>query len=232
MNDANESRFASGEVGVSADASLDRDASRIEPAKPTTEQSQFRLRNVLLVIVPVAVIAIVVLSLARVNGIDAFMDDLTRPTLVPVRGQLLYKGEPLRKGQIVTQPIGGRGLSALGWTDDEGRFTLQTDIRGNFQEGATVGEHRVAVTVYQMISAPAAPPLLTPPQYASINTSPLQITVGRDPDQNEFKLVLEGEPPSRPQRSKGGSKQADEPKDDNDAKKDNAPGEAGDDEQS
>ncbi|MBW3596508.1 MAG: DUF4198 domain-containing protein [Planctomycetes bacterium] len=172
-----------------------------DPSSPG--KSKFRLRNVLMVVVPVAIFAGGALALARFGDLDVMMERLTRPALAPVRGQVLYNGQPLRGGQIMTWPASGRGRSAIGWTDDEGRFTLQTDIRGEYTEGATVGEHRVTVTAYELISAPAAPPLLTPAKYASAETTPLTITVRRNPEENQFQLTLEGEPPSRPKRAGG-----------------------------
>lgn len=169
--------------------------------QPGTGRAKFRLRKVLMVVVPVAVLAAVVVAVAGIIDVDVLLSDLTRPALAPAGGQVLFRGQPLLNGQIMTQPMAGRGLSAIGWTDDEGKFTLKTDIRGNYVDGATVGQHRVAVSARENISMPGGPPLLTPEQYASAGTSPLQITVGRNPDENQFKLILEGEPPSQPKRS-------------------------------
>lgn len=160
--------------------------------------AKFRLRNVLMIVVPVAVLAAMVVAVSGFVD-DALLGDLTRPALVPAKGQVTYQGQPLLNAQIGTQPT-GRGMSALGWTDDEGKFTLKTDIRGKYVDGATVGEHRVTVMAYGTSGGPSAPPLLTPEQYASAGTSPLRITVKRNPDENEFKFVLEGDAPSRPTR--------------------------------
>jgi len=157
-----------------------------------------------MVVVPIAILALVAVASIGFFDLDAILSDLTRPTLAPASGQVLYHGQPLLKAQITTQPTGGRGQSALGWTDDEGKFSLKTDIRGEYVEGATVGEHRVTVTAYGTSPGPSAPPLATPEQYASMGTSPLKITVGRNPAENQFKFVLEGEPPSRPESAAKG----------------------------
>lgn len=159
-----------------------------------------------MVVVPVALLAFVVVAVAGMVDVDRLWSDLTRPPLAPATGQVLFKGEPLRNGQLMTQPAAGRGLPASGWTDDEGRFALKTDIRGNYVEGATVGEHRVMVTAYSTIplGGPGAPPALTPPQYASAGTSPLRITIDGDPAKNQFQLILEGEPSSQPQGARAG----------------------------
>jgi hypothetical protein len=179
------------------------------PGKPATDQSnpkraKFRLQKVLMIVVPVIALAIGALVLVRVVNVDTLLSDLSRPRLVPASGTVLFHGQPLRNGQIATYPDSRRGLPAIGWTDDEGKFTLKTDIRGNLVEGATVGDHRVVVTSYQTIAAAAAPPLLTPQLYASLGSSPLRITVGSAAAENQFELVLEGDAPERPQWQKSG----------------------------
>ena len=167
--------------------------------KPAAARPKFRLGRVLLIVVPIAILAIAALILFRFSDIDAMLGDLARPRLVPVTGQVLYNGKPLLGGQILTRPAGARGLSAIGWTDDEGRFSLKTDIRGKFVDGVTLGEHVVVVTAHQPIPAAAAPPLLTPAVYASTGTSPLRIVVAPDPAKNQFQLILQGDPPHRGQ---------------------------------
>src|SRR5687768_7092982 len=150
-----------------------------QPAKPAG-QSQLRWRKVFAIVAPVVILAVAVLAVLRFADVDTLAAYLSRPPLAPAKGVVLFKGEPLKNGQIVTKPDNGRGVSAMGWTDDEGRFTLTTDIRGQRVDGATVGEHRVAVSAYQLIAGPASPPLLTPQPYASVSTTPLRIVVGRN----------------------------------------------------
>jgi hypothetical protein len=170
--------------------------------------SKFRLGTVLKIVLPVAALALAVVAAAGFLDIDAILSDLSRPALAPVTGQVIFQGQPLLKAQLLTKPAGGRGKAAVGWTDDEGKFTLKTDIRGVYVDGATVGEHRVTVTAYADGAGASAPPLLTPPQYASPASSPLTIKVARGPAKNEFRLVLEGEPPPRRPGRAGPAKQA------------------------
>jgi hypothetical protein len=160
-----------------------------------------------MVVVPVAILAVVGVASIGFFDLDAILGDLTRPTLAPASGQVVYQGQPLLNAQILTQPTGGRGQSALGWTDDKGQFSLKTDIRGAYVDGATVGEHRVTVTAFGTSPGATAPPLLTPERYASMGASPLRITIGRDSAKNQFQLVLEGEPPRRPTKGKSKTKQ-------------------------
>jgi hypothetical protein len=63
-----------------------------------------------------------------------------RPVRVPVSGQVLIDGEPVRDGVIRIMPSNAR--PALSELDDEGRFTLTTFDVG---DGCVVGTHRVQV---------------------------------------------------------------------------------------
>jgi len=215
MNVTDGTQLPPDEPNTSADAPVRRqESTEVETGKPGAKRSKFRLRRVLAVVVPVAILALVVVALPGLIDVDALLSDLSRPALAPAKGQVLFQGQPLLNGRVVTRPT-GRGVSAMGWTDDEGKFTLKTDVRGNYVNGATVGEHRVTVTAYGSSGGASAPPLLSPKQYASMGTSPLKITIGRSSDKNEFKLVLEGEPPSRPspptKNKQGAPKRSDPP---------------------
>ena len=71
------------------------------------------------------------------------------PELHPVRGQVLYEGQPAAGVQVVFQPAEqteGKELAMpSGKTADDGSFTLQTYPHG---EGAPVGEYIVLATWY------------------------------------------------------------------------------------
>jgi hypothetical protein len=176
------------------------------PAASASGRSQLRWRKVFLIVAPVALLLAAGLAFLRFGDVDALLASVTRPPLAPAKGVVFFKGEPLKNAQIVTEPTSSRGMSAMGWTDDEGRFSLTTDIRGKREEGATVGEHRVAVKAHQVIPGPAAPPLLTPEEYATVSTTPLRIVVAKTDVANESKLVLEGDAPARPVGGRGAGK--------------------------
>jgi hypothetical protein len=154
-----------------------------------------KARNVLLVVVPVALLAAAALAWIRFGNLEGLLTDLSRPKIVPGKGQVTFGGKPLPNAQVMTQPVGGKGLSAIGGTDQEGKFTLMTDIRGTFVEGVTLGDHLVTVAARENISVPGGPPLITPAKYADAQSTPFRITVVNDPAKNEFNFVLEGEPP-------------------------------------
>ena len=178
----------------------------VAAGKPSPAQSNLRWRAVLIVVLPLAaLLAVGALAGPRLMDLDAFLNDMNRPALVAVGGQVIFDGQPLRGGIVMTQPVDGRGAAAIGWTDQEGRFSLKTDIRGTLSEGVTVGDHRVTVTEHENVSQPGGPPLITPKQYASMETSPLRMTVDRDPKANEFKFVLDGKRPPPSDRKMGGA---------------------------
>jgi hypothetical protein len=136
--------------------------------------------------------------------VSALLGDLARPAIVPVQGKITFQGQPLRNAQIISRPVAGRGLGGFGWTDNEGNITVTTDIRGVRTDGMTVGQHKLAVSAYGSSPGASAPPLLTPEQYASLSTTPLQITVESDAAANHFDLQLDGEPASQPSAAAGG----------------------------
>ena len=63
----------------------------------------------------------------------------------PVSGQLLYNDEPLRRVLVAFHPVDGKNVvpyPAYAETDDEGKFSLTTYIKG---DGAPAGDYKVAV---------------------------------------------------------------------------------------
>ena len=105
--------------------------------------------------------------------------------------------EPLAGGEIWTRPVAYPNHSTVGFIDPDGRFQLKMDIRGRYEDGALVGEHQVLIFKNDPNSpgGARAPDLLTPARYAQFSTSPLRLTVDRDPTRNryEFRLEKKGE---------------------------------------
>jgi hypothetical protein len=112
-------------------------------------------------------------------------------TLIPIRGEVLYKGAPLRdvpQGLVKYLPKSDAARQASGRIQPDGSFVLTT-----FQnaDGVTAGEYHIVVTAYttQQMSreqveaaggAVAGPRLLIPEKYTDPNTSPLTDTVDTD----------------------------------------------------
>jgi hypothetical protein len=64
------------------------------------------------------------------------------PDAIPVKGKVLYKGQPVTKGSVTFEPD-GFGREAHGRIQSDGSFVLTTYKDG---DGAVAGHHRVAVS--------------------------------------------------------------------------------------
>ena len=112
--------------------------------------------------------------------------------LAPVTGTVVYQGETLEFGGVMTQPITGGPVARS--VIENGRFALKT----GGQEGAVPGVHRVRVTCFTHQKPGAIPssadgeaPLgrsLIPDHYNQFSSSSLTIDV--KPGENE-SLVIE-----------------------------------------
>jgi hypothetical protein len=64
--------------------------------------------------------------------------------LAEVTGRVTYQGKPVAYAAVEFHPITNE-KSSLGWTDEEGFYTLQYTLS---QPGALVGRHKVGVRTY------------------------------------------------------------------------------------
>jgi hypothetical protein len=132
-----------------------------------------------------------------------------RPPLGRVSGTITYNGKALAKAAVVFFPEQEGFRSALGETDEQGRYTLWTYDPG---DGAPVGKHKVTVTLrgapekaemhpsvigkgkgeayYEQVAATGKP--LIPEKYFNPMTSGLTADVQRG--SNTFDFPLTGEP--------------------------------------
>src|SRR5689334_14417891 len=76
-------------------------------------------------------------------------DKPDRPRVVPVKGRVLYNGQPLA-GAHVTFTNGAAKRSAYARTDADGKFTLTTFEPG---DGAVPGKQQVSVSKVQILRA-------------------------------------------------------------------------------
>jgi hypothetical protein len=63
--------------------------------------------------------------------------------LIPVKGKVTYKGQPVSKGMVRFEPDGGYGRPATGRLQTDGSFVLGTNKEG---DGVVAGSHRVSVS--------------------------------------------------------------------------------------
>lgn len=135
-----------------------------------------------------------------------------RPPLAKVTGTVSYKGKPLVGANICFLPEQPGIRSALGTTDQTGRYSLLTY---DPDDGAPVGKHKVVISLRGPPEKPKLDPalkakygeayfeqlsglgkLLIPEKYNSPESSGLSVDVvaGR---RNVFDFDLQGEPPGK-----------------------------------
>jgi hypothetical protein len=102
------------------------------------------------------------------------------PDLIPVKGKVFYKGQPLTKGVVRFEPD-GYGRPANGKLGSDGTFVLTTLKEG---DGIVAGEHRVYITGTGKTVAKE----LVPKKYVSPSTSKLVAKV--DSEHTEFSFEL------------------------------------------
>ena len=119
-----------------------------------------------------------------------------RPPVVPVTGQVLYKGQPI-EGATVSFTSDGGAQGATGKTDANGRFQLTTF---EINDGAVPGEHKVKISKVEVSSnwSPDAaedvrPQVkqrsLLPDRYGDYKTSKLTASVSES-GTNDFTFEL------------------------------------------
>jgi hypothetical protein len=104
----------------------------------------------------------------------------TPVTLIPVKGKVTYKGQPLTKGVVEFEPE-GYGRPAKGQLQSDGTFELTTARAG---DGVVAGAHRIFFSGFD--KSLAKDRVLK--KYESPNTSKLTAEVS--PDNAEFTFDL------------------------------------------
>ena len=119
-----------------------------------------------------------------------------------VEGLVTLDGVPLAGAGITFSPVTqGAGMIAVGTSDEQGRFTLQTQL-GEIGKGTTEGEY--TVTVVKIESIPTGRTITTetgettqessersvvPEMYRSATTTPLKQTIVKGLNKVELALV-------------------------------------------
>jgi hypothetical protein len=124
--------------------------------------------------------SITLAALLLVAGSGCGAGSGTMATLIPVKGKVTYKGQPLTKGIVRFEPD-GYGRPATGELQADGTFVLTTLQKG---DGVVAGEHKVSIT--DTGSKPRKE--LVPKKYTIPNTSKLTAEV--DADHTEFNFDL------------------------------------------
>jgi len=103
------------------------------------------------------------------------------PALIPVKGKVTYKGQPLTKGMVRFDPDGGYGRMATGELQADGTYVLTTLQKG---DGVVAGQHKVFVTG----TGPNPRKELVPKKYTAGDSS--KLTADVDPEHTEFNFDL------------------------------------------
>lgn len=118
------------------------------------------------------------------------VDEAPRPETVPVKGKVMFRGEPLTKGRISFYP--NEGQPAVGAIQPDGTFALSTFEDG---DGAVPGHHRVLVSATDgdpslIPGSPGykEPKSLVPKRYMSMTDSGLEADVSRERREFTFDL--------------------------------------------
>jgi hypothetical protein len=99
-----------------------------------------------------------------------------RPTPVPASGTIIYKSKPVDGAKVVFAPQ-DHAHAAVGQTDAQGRFTLQTFEPG---DGAVVGKYKVVVSKFEVVDLPGGgfkETFFLPQRYRDPEQSGLEATV-------------------------------------------------------
>jgi len=130
-------------------------------------------------------------------------DQETGPQMIEATGVVTLDDVPVEGATVFFNPAtsgsggkngGSGGKTAVGETDAEGRFSMQTNIQGGeYGPGVVAGNYQVTV---EKLEGKARKSMLTPPKdllprrYRDRQTSELTATVS--PDQaNEFSFALQ-----------------------------------------
>jgi hypothetical protein len=109
-----------------------------------------------------------------------------RPDRVPVSGQVLIDGEPLKFGKVRFIPADHR--ASRGKLDANGRFTLSCFTEN---DGAVVGRHKVEIAAFEMVN----PDLIrwhAPKKYRDEQTSELTQEITGPTDSVIINLTWDG----------------------------------------
>lgn len=124
--------------------------------------------------------------LAAIPGCDK------RPARVPVSGQVLIDGQPLKHGSVMFVPENGR--SSMGVLDESGRFSL-TCFTPN--DGALMGNHQVQVMATERVDDYTSR-IHAPKKYGGTATSGITKEITGPTDSVIIELTWKDNPPGKP----------------------------------
>lgn len=112
-----------------------------------------------------------------------------RPHRVPVSGQVLIDGQPLKHGFVRFIPAGARPSG--GKLDEQGRFTLSCF---DGEDGAVPGKHQVEISAREMLSATKVR-WYAPKIYSDFGTSGIEQEISGPTDSMVINISWNGGAP-------------------------------------
>lgn len=136
--------------------------------------------------IPLVMLAMAVAVLASAGGCKR------NPRVVPVKGKVLYNGQPLPFGSVMFQP--DKGQPAVGDLASDGSFTLSSY---GPNDGAVPGKHSVSVSCYEgqrpgkASGGDSLGKLMIPLKYTRFGSSGLTAEVKDAASEQAQEIVLE-----------------------------------------
>ncbi len=136
-----------------------------------------------------------VLAVCLIAGLSAALSGCGKQEqLLPVKGKVLFKDQPLPKGTVVLTPDAAKGNTTLheprGEIDAQGNYEINTSGK----PGAPPGWYKVAVISMkeEIQKGGRGPPVqwLAPPRYTDPTTSQLAFEVKRNAPPDSYDLRL------------------------------------------
>lgn len=167
--------------------------------------ASFKVARVVVVLLPLAAIVMgAFVYLTMYGGIEQ-ISSWSAPPVVPANGVVMWNNQPVAGAQVQTTFENSKYRGALGVTDAQGHFELMTDVDGKMVSGAYAGKHKVLIAGHRPAQGPAPPTLITPVEYSSFASTPLEITIARDSTSDDLlALTLVGNAPPEPAGPPGG----------------------------
>lgn len=118
------------------------------------------------------------------------------PRIVPVKGTVYYRAEPVKSGEITFAPISGKGQPALALINPDGSFTAKLS---DSQPGLLESEYKVIITSFKLRPDQISPSklatmgndnLAVPKKYTDQNTTDLIVSITGQDRTKEVELEL------------------------------------------
>ena len=119
------------------------------------------------------------------------------PVTYPVSGKVTLAGSPVADAAVrfapVSPDLGIAGATAQTQSDGSFKMTIEFDMGKSSKEGLPAGEYRVSVVKAERpageLSLSKPPQNTLPPKYATVESSPLTVTVKAE-GENHFEFPL------------------------------------------